>query len=186
MAKTPEPPFTIVFAQEPFEIRDYGPMLVAETRVPGERDAAVNAGFRILASYIFGANKPGAKIAMAAPVTQDKGVSIAMTAPVTQEGDDSGWRVRFIMPQDYTRANLPAPTDARIAIMEVPARRKAAIRFSGLRTNANLAARQAELAEFIASRKLKPVGAPIYAYYDPPWTLPFLRRNEILWQVAPA
>jgi hypothetical protein len=184
MAKTPEPPFTVVFAQEPFEIRDYGPMLVAETKVSGERDAAVNAGFRILASYIFGANTPGAKIAMTAPVTQAKGEAIAMTAPVTQEGSDASWRVRFIMPQTYTRATLPQPTDARIAIVELQARRMAVFRFSGLRTNANLAARQNELETFIKARKLTAIGAPVFAFYDPPWTLPFLRRNEILWQVA--
>jgi DNA gyrase inhibitor GyrI len=163
-----------------FEIRRYEPTLVAEVTVTGSRDGAVNAGFRILAAFIFGDNAPAEKIAMTVPVTQQPGERIAMTAPVTQSGKDGTWTVRFGMPARYTAQTLPAPKDERIRIVELPARTVASVRFSGFRTDAALAEQAARLAAFVTREGLQPLGPPVFAYYDPPWSIPFLRRNEVL------
>jgi hypothetical protein len=180
MAETEQPKFTVLAQDKDFELRSYAPMIVAEVSVGGTRDEAVNAGFRILAGYIFGGNEPQAKIAMTAPVTQQKGEAIAMTAPVTQQARGGDWLVRFTMPASFTMATLPKPTDARIRLVAVPGRKVAALRFSGFRTDEALAAQADRLATILSARGLKPAGPPTFAYYDPPWTLPFLRRNEVL------
>jgi hypothetical protein len=182
-AATEEPRFAIVVKDGSFEVRAYEPQIIAEVAVEGDRDAAINAGFRILAAYIFGANIPGASIAMTAPVTQQAGESIAMTAPVTQAPAGKGWLVRFTMPASYRMETLPKPKDAHIRLIAVPARRMAVVRFSGLATQTVLDERAAELAGEIARRKLRPVGRPLFAFYDPPWTLPFLRRNEVMQEI---
>ncbi|MFO1150460.1 MAG: heme-binding protein [Alsobacter sp.] len=183
MAETEQPAYRVEARSGDFEVRLYAPMVVAEVSVGGTRDAAVNEGFRILAGYIFGANEPAAKIAMTAPVTQQAGERIAMTAPVTQAGTAGGWIVRFTMPASWTLQTLPRPKDNRIRIVPVPERRMAAVRFSGLRTDARLQGEAERLEDFVRSRKLQPQGPAVYAYYDPPWTLPFLRRNEVLQEV---
>lgn len=180
MAETEQPKYTVLAQEGDFELRSYAPMIVAEVSVGGTRDEAVNAGFRILAGYIFGGNEPKAKIAMTAPVTQQKGESIAMTVPVTQQAKGGDWLVRFTMPASFTMATLPKPTDERIRLVAVPGRKVAALRFSGFRTDEALAAQADRLGAVLAARGLKPAGPPTYAYYDPPWTLPFLRRNEVM------
>lgn len=180
LAETEQPNYSVEARSGDVELRLYSPTIVAEVTVAGNRDAAVNEGFRILAGYIFGGNEPAAKIAMTAPVTQQPGERIAMTAPVTQAEAAGGWIVRFTMPASWTLQTLPKPKDARIRLVPVPERRVAAIRFSGLRTDARLASEAERLADFIRTRKLQPRGPLVYAYYDPPWTLPFLRRNEVL------
>jgi hypothetical protein len=90
-----QPKYTIVASSGNIEIRDYAPMIVAETQVTGERDEAINRGFRIIADYIFGNNAVAQKVPMTAPVTQQRSEKIAMTALVTQQGDGNTWRVRF-------------------------------------------------------------------------------------------
>jgi len=184
MAKTEEPDFTLVSQEDSFEIRDYAPLVAAEVSVEGSRDGAASEGFRILAGYIFGGNNGSAKIDMTAPVTQSKGDTIAMTAPVTQSGSGGSWAVRFMMPKGYTLKTLPKPNDARIHFVEIPGRRMAVLRFSGLWTEKNLTAHQDELAAVLKAKKLKPIGEPSYAFYDPPWQPFFWRRNEILWEIS--
>jgi hypothetical protein len=179
-AETEQARYKVVDTQGTFELRAYEPAVVAEVKADGDRDEAVNAGFRILAAYIFGANLPGQSIAMTAPVTQEAGQRIAMTAPVTQQAGKGSWTIRFIMPAGSRLATLPRPKDARVKLADVPGRRMAAIRFSGFATDAAIADRERELGDWIARRSLSPVGPAVFAYYDPPWTLPFLRRNEVL------
>lgn len=166
----------------PIEVRRYAPLLAAEVRVSGERTQAVNQGFRLLADYIFGANSTAQKVAMTAPVTQSKPEKIAMTAPVTQQsaGEENVWTVRFIMPSQYTRDTIPKPLNEAVVLVEEPPQRFAAIRFSGFAEAAALERKEKALRDFLVARRLEPAGSPVYAYYDPPWTLPFLRRNEIL------
>jgi hypothetical protein len=183
VAETEQPAYRVEAHAGDFEVRVYAPMIVAEVSAGGDRDSAVNEGFRILAAYIFGANEPTARIAMTAPVTQQAGERISMTAPVTQAVDGSGWIIRFTMPASWTLQDLPRPKDGRVRLVPVPARRMAAVRFPGLRTDARLAAEAQRLGDFVRARKLRPVGPTIYAYYDPPWTLPFMRRNEVLQEV---
>ena len=170
------------------EIRQYDPYLVAQTQVDGNLESAGNAGFRILAKYIFGANRADRKIAMTAPVTQEKATStkISMTTPVTQEKTGAQYTIRFMMPSKYTRQTLPEPSDARIRIEEMPARRLAAIRYSGRWTKENYDEQLSRLRETLRAHGYDAVGEPIWARYNPPFMPSFLRRNEILTAFRPS
>lgn len=182
---TPEPPFTRVSAAGGIEVRDYAPQIVAEVIVRGGRGEAASRGFRPLANFIFGANAPRAKIAMTAPVTQARGgEKIAMTAPVLQTREGEPWRVGFIMPEGYTMETMPRPNDPSVRLREEPARRMAVIRFSGFAPEDRLDRQEEALARAIAAQGLRPIGPPTYAFYDPPWTPPWMRRNEIMVEVA--
>lgn len=185
-AATAEPPFTSILRDGNFEIRDYGVQVVAEVNVAARTGGeAAGRGFNPLAGYIFGGNQPKAKISMTAPVTRQQGTKIAMTAPVTQQSAGSdGWRVRFIMPEGSRLANMPKPNDPNVTLKEEPARRYAVLRFSGLAGDNSVARKTTELTGIMASRRLTPIGAPVLAQYDPPWTLPFRRRNEVWIEVA--
>jgi hypothetical protein len=183
MADTEEPSFTVVSKDGDFEIRDYAGMIVAETEVAGDRDSAVSAGFRILASYIFGGNAGQNKIAMTAPVTQIPEMVAGEAVSDGKDGAGAKWRVRFSMPQSYSMATLPKPDDARIKLIQVPSRRIAALRFSGLWSDGNLKTHREELTAALSARKLKAKGAPAFAFYDPPWKPFFWRRNEILQEI---
>lgn len=189
MAATEEPKYDVILQQDAFELRRYAPTIVAEVTLAGGRDAALNQGFRLLAGYIFGGNAPRERIAMTAPVTQSPagaGETIAMAGPVSTQAVAGEWRIRFTMPSQYAMSALPTPDDPQVKLREVPGRQFAVIRFSGFRTDDALQERSVELQAFIRSKGLVPVGEPIYAFYDPPWTLPFMRRNEVLWEVGPA
>jgi effector-binding domain-containing protein len=178
---TPEPKFTVEKRDGAIELRQYAPMIVAEVTVEGRRSEAANRGFRPLANYIFGDNAPRAKIAMTAPVQQSRGEKIAMTAPVTQSAAGAGtWVVRFIMPEGYSMATLPKPNDPNVRLIEQPGQRVAVIRFSGSAPERVLDEKSAELQAFVAKAGLKPQAAATYAFYDPPWTPSFMRRNEVM------
>lgn len=184
-----QPIYTLEAKAGSIEVRGYAPQLAAEVEVRGERDAAINAGFRLLADYIFGNNQGKAKVAMTAPVVQapsaGEGQSIAMTAPVVQAPQgENGWRVRFIMPSKYTLETVPRPNNPRVKLIPVAAHRVAVIRFSGLANEKVLQAKTRELQAHLAAQNLQASGPPTYAFYDPPWTLPFLRRNEVLIALA--
>ncbi len=167
------------------EIREYPSLILAQTTVAGDREKAVSAGFRILADYIFGNNQSQDKIAMTAPVTQARSEKIAMTAPVTQTMEAGGdWIVAFIMPSEYALETLPLPNDARVRIVETGPRRVAAIRFSGRLTDRNFEKHRAELEAALATTSHAPSGAPEFAYYNAPFTPPFLRRNEVMIPLA--
>ncbi len=185
LSRVEQPDYKVETKDGAIEVRDYGPMIAAEATVKGERQDAINEGFRLIAAYIFGANKPRAKIDMTAPVEQQK-QTIAMTAPVTQQGRDSSWTVRFIMPKSWTMQTLPAPSDPRVSLKPLPARRFVAITFSGVARDTTIEEKTSELKQYAAEHTLATIGEPVLAFYNPPWTLPFLRRNEIMLQLAPA
>ena len=117
MSRVAEPKFNIVATEGKIQIRDYPPVIVAEAEVAGQRKRAINEGFRLIAGYIFGGNTPGQKIAMTAPVTQQRGEKIAMTAPVTQQASGDVWKVRFVMPEGYTMKTLPKPKNDRVKLI---------------------------------------------------------------------
>ncbi|MBK1644947.1 heme-binding protein [Thiocapsa imhoffii] len=181
-----ETPNAVVVVQEgPFEVRDYPALVIAETRHSGPRQEALSAGFRPLARYIFAKERAGDSISMTAPVMQQSTDRIAMTAPVIQTASDSDdWMVSFIMPSSYELDQLPAPDGAKVTLRELPAQRRAAVRFSGRSDDATLARQEAALREWMSARALEPEGAAIYAYYNDPFTPGFLRRNEVLINVA--
>ena len=178
-ADTEEPRFTIVDKIGVIEVRQYGPRLAAEVVVQGDEESARSNGFRPLADYIFGNNTARAKIAMTAPVAQERSEKIAMTAPVSQTRDGSGWRVRFFMPSKYTRETLPQPNNPAVQIVEVPGETMAVVRFSNSRSAEAIAKQTALLLRGVEGLRWVVAGAPVTWLYDPPWTLPFFRRNEV-------
>jgi hypothetical protein len=179
---TEEPPYTAILTEGSFEIREYPSLIAAEVAVTGERSEAISAGFRLLAGYIFGGNTRKQSIAMTAPVTQTQqgNEKIAMTAPVTQSGNELGWTVRFIMPQGYTLDTLPIPNDSRVKLIALESARVAVVKFSGLAKEPEIIERTQQLKQFMQDQKLVAVGSETLARYDPPWTLWFLRRNELM------
>lgn len=183
---TEEPSYRSILQETPFEIREYPALIAAEVTVSGERSEAASAGFRLLAGYIFGGNTRKQSIAMTAPVIQNESPNekIAMTAPVMQSPDPSGWIIRFIMPASYTLDTLPTPNDPKVRLIPLPPKRLAVVRFSGLVDDNDVEQQTTVLRAFIAQQKLTAVGTPSLARYDPPWTLWFLRRNEIMLEVT--
>jgi hypothetical protein len=184
LSRVEQPEYQVTASSGSIEVRAYGPTIAAEAEVKGERKAAISEGFRLIAAYIFGSNDPKAKIEMTAPVQQQRQQKIAMTAPVTQQADGNSWTVRFIMPKSWTMDTLPAPNDARVKLVPVPAKRMVAIRFSGTANDNLIEAKTAELRKYATEQKLPTIGDPVLAFYNPPWTLPFLRRNEIMLELA--
>ena len=184
---TEKPPHTVEQLHNGLQIRHYGPRIAAETVISDTEEGARNRGFRILAAYIFGANHADSKIAMTAPVSQQRirratsaGKRIAMTAPVAQEtGPDGTWVIRFFMPAKWTLETLPTPNNEAVKLVEVPAQDYAVLRFSGDRGSRAVASRADELLSLLQDTEFQPIGAPVAWFYDPPWTLPCLRRNEV-------
>lgn len=164
--------YDVVTSEGQFEIRDYPVLVVAEVVQRGERRSAVSDGFRPLATYIFARERDGEPI--------------AMTAPVTQQTDDAGrtWTVRFVMPAEYTLDTLPNPENSDIRLLEVPAGRRAAIRFSGTATDEMMAEQEGMLRAWLQEQGVEPDGPATYAYYNAPFIPGFMKRNEVLFQIA--
>jgi hypothetical protein len=178
-----EPKYTVLEKTIPFELRSYEPMILAEVQVDGDLDEASSQGFRLIAAYIFGQNRASEKIAMTAPVAieeQAVGSKIAMTAPVNIESNGSQWTVTFVMPSEYTMESIPKPLNSKVVLRQIPAVKRAVVEFSGFYNSAKIAERTLELEEWMKTKNLQAAGVPKFARYNPPWTLPFLRRNEIM------
>lgn len=165
MNRTEQPDYTLIQHDDSIDVRDYPGLLVAETVTQGLRKDALGKGFTALADYIFAQSRTGEKI--------------AMTAPVLSDGDGGGWRTRFFMPSKYRRDDLPAPGDD-VKLVRMPARRVAAIRFSGVADDAMLAEREAELRTWIDANGHRVAGSVEHAFYDAPFVPGPLRRNEVL------
>jgi len=190
-----QPKYSIVQTDGDIEIRHYEPMIIAKVRVDGERQAAVSSGFKLLAAYIFGDNTAQNKMNMTSPVKQvsvqeDIGASppvtqqkIKMTAPVRQKKVNNIWEVSFVMPSKYTKETLPKPINSKVHIESIPKKQYAVIVFSGLISDKNLQKNKDKLLGYLAKNNIKMLSSPIYAFYNPPWTMPFLRKNEVLVEV---
>jgi hypothetical protein len=195
-----EPAFEVIESDGAFEIRRYKPMLIAETFVDGDMDEASSKGFRRIADYIFGNNQASGAdkkttIAMTAPVTMEpQSSTIAMTAPVTvapQPGDDANskqpskrWRIHFVMPSAYTMATIPKPNNDAVKLRELPAKYFVVHRYSWLNTQARVEEKTQEALQWAKQRSLQVIGAPQLSRYDPPWTLPMFKRNEIMLEIV--
>lgn len=184
MSYVEQPDYTLVQSKGNIEIRDYPPMIIAEVQISGERKKAISEGFKILANYIFGNNTSNQKMSMTAPVSNELSETMKMTAPVMQEQDREMWKVRFVMPKKYTLETLPKPNAKNVILLEIPNRRFAVIRFSGVADDENIQKNTEKLEAYISSETLKPIGVPVLAFYNPPWTLPFLRRNEVMIEIG--
>lgn len=175
-----EPAYTIERKLGDIEIRDYARYLVVETFVGASADMAGTLAFPILAGYIFGKNKGARAFASNALVPQAAApMHFAMQAPLTQMPKDGGHLVQFVLPRDLTLSAAPEPDDPRVQVRDVPAHRVAAIRYSGLWSEANYAQHLATLTAATDAAGLGWTGEPVFSRYNAPWTPWFLRRNEI-------
>jgi effector-binding domain-containing protein len=173
--------YTVIRQDGDIEIREYAEAIVAETVVVDDFEDAGNRAFRKLFNYIGGANQSQGKIAMTAPVTQEKrSEKIAMTSPVGQQKSGDGWAVSFMMPASYSMESIPQPTDPAIIIRQVPAHRVAAIRYSGFWSEEKYQEHLEELQTWIENKNQVVSGQPVWARYNAPFTPWFMRRNEIL------
>ena len=165
VAAIEEPAYDVlqVADSEGIEIRHYGPRILAATTMT----ESSNSGFRVLAGYIFGGNAREEKIAMTAPVQQ------------TMPGADTA-EMAFVVPAAYTMDELPQPDDERVRFIEAPAYDAAVIRFSGRATDARVDEHWQRLRDYLLGQQIAVLGQPTLNQYNPPWTLPFLRRNEII------
>ena len=164
------PEYKVISASDNIEVREYKPMLLASVTSSLDRKPALNDGFKTLASYIFGNN--------------NEGVKIPMTAPVMAKKVEKGWKISFMMPSNYNMNNLPLPKDSAIDIHEQKSHSYVVIRFSGFNSEENLTKNESLLSSYIKTNKINVIGNPIYAFYNPPWTIPFFKRNEILMLVT--
>lgn len=176
-AAAPEPDYDVILAEPPFDLRDYGELVVATTPMTDGSGAA----FGRLFDYISGANSGARDIAMTAPVLNTDaadGAKIAMTAPVLQ-GREGAREMIFVLPDGLTPQTAPVPTDPRVTLATIPPRRVAVVRYSGFLTR-RATTEEARLREWISRKGLRSTGPAEVAGYNPPWTLPPYRRNEVL------
>lgn len=181
-----EPGYAVLYQSGGVEYRRYEPYLIAETVVQSSADfdGAGNEGFRRLFRYITGGNVSQSRIAMTAPVSQTaQSEKIAMTVPVQQSGSGGDWRIAFMLPKQYTLDTAPAPTDPRVRVVAVPGKLMAVRRYSGRWTESNYLANRDELVRIVAAAGINQLAEPRLARYNAPFSLPFLRRNEILIEV---
>lgn len=168
---TAEPAFSIERTIGELEIRRYAPRVEAHTRIKTlDFETSLDEGFRRLAHYINGAN--------------DRRESLAMTTPVMATPRAETHTISFVMPPGRTRASLPRPRDERVTVVDVPARRVAALRFAGRYTGDNMLEHVRRLHDALATSALEPIGQPLFAGFDPPWTLPPLRHTEVWVEIA--
>lgn len=175
------PHYKVLHKDGDFEIREYDPYIVAKVRLKGSSKDNTSKGFRILAGYIFGKNEGKNKISMTAPVEmKQESVKIAMTSPVEMVEEDNTFTMTFSMPSKYTLETLPKAKDKRITFESVPKRLKASHRFTWFRTESRLQAKYKELRAWLNKQKdYQALEGFSFAGYNPPWTIPFLRRNEV-------
>jgi len=183
---TEEPEYEIEDRKGPLEIRRYYPQVTATTRVvTDDYDAALQQGFRRLAGYIFGDNFNGEKIGMTSPVSsRAANEHIEMTSPVIAASSPQGFDVSFVMPRGRALESLPTPNDSTVELERVPERRVAVLRFRGRYRGTDVSSQQRELMHLVENAKLLATSPPMFAGFDPPMTLPFLRRNEVWVELA--
>lgn len=193
-----EPRYDVVLKEGEFEIRHYAPILIAEVEVEGDMDDASSKGFRLIADFIFGNNRAPSpegrsKIAMTAPVTVEPvTTSMAMTYPMTVEPQSMArdlraaqkWRVHFVMPAQYTLASIPKPVNEAVMLKEIPGKYFVVHPYAGLNTLARVQDKTELTLQWAKDKSLTAIGAPKLSRYDPPWTLPMFRRNEIMLEIA--
>ena len=176
--------YEVIDKEDKFEVRQYKPQIVAETVVDSSFDEAGNIAFRRLFSYISGNNRTRESTAMTAPVKQkESSEKIKMTAPVNQRQYEGKYAVIFLMPSKYTMETLPEPLDAKVKIRTNPAYKAAVVRYSGSWSQKRYLEHRTLLEDFVQRKGLKIIGEDIFARYDPPFQLWFIRRNEVLFPV---
>ena len=166
MAKSiEEPSYETIATVDDVEIRHYAPMIQAVTPLSADSDS----GFSRLAGYIFRGN--------------DNDQSIAMTAPVQQTVGAAAAEMAFMMPSRYSFDSLPTPDDDRVQLKQVAARTVAVIGFSGWATRDRVRRYTEQLTATLQEHAIEAYGSVLLNQYNPPWTVPFRRRNEVLLEV---
>lgn len=181
-AGTEQPSYDVVASvNNAVEIRQYGNRVAIETTVDrGGRSANENSAFGALAGYIFGKNRSRSEIAMTSPVEmQARSEKIAMTSPVESKMSSGTMTMRFFLPSGYTTDSAPIPLNPNVKVIDVAPETIATLRFTGMRTSSNVATHTAELLNALEDSPWQPAGEPTAYFYDPPWTVPSLRRNEV-------
>ena len=186
MSSVEEASYRVLESEDKFELREYASLVVAETSVDAGFKEAGNIAFRRLFGYISGDNESKQKIAMTAPVIADsnKGEEIKMTAPVMGESDGSNWRYRFVLPASYSIETAPAPLNDSVRLVTVPKKKVAVLRFSGLVSEDDVKNKSRQLSLWMTANNLMIASEPRWAGYNPPWTISFLRRNEVMIDVT--
>lgn len=175
-----EPNYQVLNDYGSIQIRHYPALTVAQTEVNADYKNSSSVGFQSLAAYIFGNNRKGQKMAMTAPVIQQQeAVSLPMTSPVIQQKSGSVWLMTFVLPQEYSASNAPVPLDSAVLIKEVPEKKVAVIQYSGGLSEQGIEEKSKELESWLSKEGYHVLSPARSAAYDPPWTLPFLRRNEV-------
>ncbi|MDG2394917.1 heme-binding protein, partial [Candidatus Thioglobus sp.] len=159
MSDVEQPKYDIIEQNSPIEIRQYSALIVSEVVVKNTRKLSINEGFKLIADYIFGNNQQQTKI--------------NMTAPVTQQKSENGWIIRFMMPAEHSLDTLPKPENPAVKIKKIDQKKFVVIRFSGLSSEDSIKQHEFKLTQYILDNDLKTHNSPIYAFYNPPWTLPF-------------
>ena len=183
MSNVEKPDYKVIQSEQNIEIRQYEPMIIAEVEIDGKRKDAIRDGFRLLADYIFGNNTVAQNISMTAPVQQKENQKIAMTTPVQQQLEGESWQISFVMPSKYSMDSLPVPNNNRVRLKKILTKKFVVIEFSGTNSNENVTEHEDQLMSYIEANQIKIIGSPKYAFYNAPWTLPFLRRNEIMIEI---
>jgi DNA gyrase inhibitor GyrI len=179
-----EPNYEVVLEEDSFQVRKYPEILVAQTTTTGDYKETSSKGFKRLAGYIFGDNVVKEKISMTTPVLQEKkSEKIEMTAPVYRQQDDSNWTMNFVLPSKYTLETVPTPINKNVVIKQLPGNKVATLRYSGRMTEASINEHTQKLENWVNEKDFSVIGMAYSAAYDPPWTLPMLRRNEIHIQI---
>ncbi len=175
-----EPNYQVLNDFGDIQIRHYPAMVVAQTEVTADYKNSSSQGFQRLAGYIFGNNKNQQTIAMTAPVIQEQEAeTMAMTAPVIQQKSGTVWLMAFVLPAEYSVSTAPVPLDSAVIIKEIPGKKIAVIRYSGSLSEQGIEEKSEHLKNWLSQQGYQAISEPRSAAYDPPWTLPFLRRNEI-------
>lgn len=159
-----QPQYEIVRKDGDIQLRKYNKSLIAQVTVAGEYEDAVKNAFKVLADFIFGGNKSES--------------TIEMTSPVFQEQRHQAWTLSFIMPEKFNLASIPQPINPKIKLLELPSRTTAVIEYSGNNNEEKMMQAEQDLKAWLYSEGMTPKSETRWAQYDPPFTVPFLKKNE--------
>ncbi|MEI6267832.1 MAG: heme-binding protein [Methylococcaceae bacterium] len=175
-----QPAYQVLNDYGHIQIRRYPALVVAETEVIADYKNSSNQGFQRLAGYIFGNNQKKQKMAMTAPVIQEQQTeTLAMTAPVIQQKSGDVWLMAFVLPKGYSVLTAPVPNDQAVIIKALPEKKVAVIQYTGRLCESGIEENTETLKNWLAQQNYKALSSSRSAAYDPPWTMPFLRRNEV-------
>ena len=166
-SKYESPDYQVLRSEGAFQIRDYPALTVVSTTM---HHGGTDGSFMKLFRYISGRNEQSAKI--------------SMTTPVLTTGTTSG-TMSFVLPKAVAIKGAPAPSNSDVTLHELPGARYASYRYSGSSNPGSGEKAAAKLLAWAQEQHLHTEGYPIFAYYNPPWTPGFMRRNEVMIRLVP-